>query len=157
MSPCQAPGSQVTAPAVTRRMVHTVMLRGRTVEGEPLGQRVSPPLPWEDGREHGAGKRLGRPKDTSLYESGKQADLKLRTGGNQRLRSRESDPHTLTISLQSHSLSNMLESIRSSRSRPHFSFQRGFARELTTCVSTFFLNLPTQISNRHLKLNTPHT
>ena len=124
------------------------------MEGEPLGQRVSAPLPWEDGREHGAGKRLGRPKDTSLYKSGKQADLKLRTGGNQRLRSHESDRHTLTISLQSHSLSNMLESIRS---RPHFSLQHGFGCELMTCVSTFFLNLPTQISNRHLKLNTPHT
>lgn len=87
--------------------VHTVKLRGRTVEGEPLGQRIFPPLPPEDGREHGAGKRLRRPKETSLYESGKQAYLKFRTGGKQRLRRRESDLLTLTNFFQSHSLSNI--------------------------------------------------
>lgn len=86
VSPEPSPGSQVTTPAMTRWLAHTVKLRGRTVEGEPLGQRISPPR--EDGREHGAGKRLGRPKDTSLYESAKQAYLKFRTGGKQRLRSR---------------------------------------------------------------------
>lgn len=50
--------------------VHTVKLRGRTWREGPLAKRIFPPLPQEDGREHGAGKRLGRPKESQPLSLG---------------------------------------------------------------------------------------